>query len=122
MYIPLDVGVIVAWQAFGGMGIGSGIRICSCFFCVGWFVTCTGGRLGWNMGFRRVTILAPSGLASSAAKAAFLAFFLAFLDLPTGGGGSAIITGFGGSVNGKKYQIFFFDLKCQDARCICHVL
>lgn len=86
---------MVAWHGAGGMGMGSGIRI-SAFFCGG-VETCTGGRLGWNMGLRRVTILASLG--SSAA--AFLAFFFAFLDLAggAGGGGSGMSIVFGGSVN-----------------------
>lgn len=103
VYIPFEVGVMVAWQGAGGIGMGSGIRICSAFFCTGVVDICTGGRFGWNMGFLSVTILA-SCLGSSAA--AFLAFFLAFLDLPAGGaaggGGSGTMIGFGGSVDISK--------------------
>lgn len=109
VYIPLEVGVIVAWHGVGGIGIGSGICI-SGFF--GALVICTVGRLGWNIGFRNVTILAPSCLVSF--SLAFLAFFLDFLDLPTFcigiGVGSGTMMVFGGS--GKKviYIIDIFDL------------
>lgn len=99
VYIPLEVGVIVAWQAFGGMGIGSGSLISGFLTTGGEFELVvdiwTGGKLGWNMGLRRVTIFVGSGLVSASA-AAFLAFFLAFLDFPTGCG-SATMTCLGGS-------------------------
>lgn len=98
VYIPFEVGVIVAWQGVGGIGMGSGIRI-SDFFCGGAFVIWTGGRFGWNIGLRKVTILVPSCFCS-VASAAFLAFFLDFFDFPVGcgAGGSGIIIVFGVSV------------------------
>lgn len=106
VYIPLEVGVIVAWQGVGGIGMGSGIRI-SDFFCGGALVICTGGKFGWNIGFLNVTIFAPSCFCS-VASFAFFAFFFDFLDFPVGGcggGGSGIIMVFGVSVKDAKKML-----------------
>lgn len=116
MNIPFDEGVMVAWQALGGIGIGSGSLISGFVGLVTWLVTggefviWTEGRLGWNMGLRRVTILVASGLESSAAPF-FLFFFLFFLDFPEACGNSATIIGLGAGSGTEMYNDYLYFYK-----------